>query len=174
MYPIGYIYMQKKIHILSKKKAIISKSEMIAVQNAITGEMETAKVTIHVQRDIPKYKDAFTILFQSSTLAICREIKPITAKLLMYLNSTSQYSNIIDRTVQEIADELNYKRNQVQKGLKQLLELNIIIKSQHPTDRRKHILMLNPYQSWKGKPVERAKAIARLADKAQLQLQLTE
>lgn len=174
MYPIGYIYMQKKIHILNKKKAIISKSEMIAVQNAITGEMESAKVTIHVQRDIIRYKDAFTILFQSATLSIVREIKPITAKLLMYLNATSQYSNIIDRTVQQIAEELNYKRNQVNKGLKQLVELNIIIKSQHPTDHRKHILMLNPHQSWKGKPVERSKAIAKLADKAQLQLQLPE
>ena len=151
------------------KKLSVSKSEMVAITNAVTGEMETAKVTIHVQRDILKYKESFTILFQSATLAQVKEIKPITAKLLLYLNSISLFSNIVDRTTDEIATELGYKRNQVQKGLKQLSDFNIILKTKHP-DGRRNLLMINPHQSWKGKPVERAKTLSRLGDLAQLSL----
>jgi DNA-binding MarR family transcriptional regulator len=141
---------------------------MVAITDAVTGVMETAKVTIHVAREIPKYRDSFTILFQSATLSTLREIKPITAKILMYLNAITLYSNIIDRTVNEMATDLGYKKNQILKGLKQLSDLNILIKTPHPGDGRRSMLMINPHQSWKGKPVERAKKIAQLGNDAQL------
>jgi len=148
----------------------LKKSEMVAITDSVTGIMETAKVTIHVQRDIPKYKDPFTILFQAATLAQVKGIKPITAKLLLYLNAISLYSNIIDRTVQEMADELGYKRQQVHVGLKELYDFNIVIKTKHPSDGRRDLIMLNPHQSWKGKPVERAKKLSELGNEAQLKL----
>lgn len=148
----------------------LKKSEMVAITDSVTGVMEMAKVTIHVQRDIPKYKDPFTILFQAATLAQVKDIKPITAKLLLYLNAISLYSNIIDRTVNEMAEELGYKKRQIQVGLEELYNFNILIKTNHPSDGRRNLLMLNPHQSWKGKPIERAKAMASLTSDQQLKL----
>ena len=153
-----------------RKVKDITKSEMVAITNAVTGEIETAKVTIHIQKDKPKYKDKFTIFFQTAGLTLVREIKPITTHLLFYMNSVCQYGNIVDRTVLEMAEDIGYKKNQVLKGLKQLYELNIIIKIQHKDDARRNIIMINPAQSWKGKPIERAKALSKLTNSQQLSL----
>lgn len=159
----------KKCNKQKVKKQIIARKELVALQDAVTGELQTAKVSIYVERDLPKYKESFTIMFQSATLAQVREIKPITAKLLMYLNCIAMYSNIIDRTQSEMAQELGYSVRQVKAGLKQLFDYKIVIKVNHP-DGRRNLMQLNPYQSWKGKPLERKKELEKLGDKAQLTL----
>lgn len=152
------------------RKLKVSKSEMVTITDSVTGVMETAKVTIHIQKDKPKYKEKFTIFFQTAGLALVREIKPITTHLLFYMNSVCQYDNIVDRTVLEMAEDIGYKKNQVLKGLKQLYDLNIIIKIPHKEDARRNIIMINPAQSWRGQPIERAKALSKLTETQQLNL----
>lgn len=153
-------------------KRIISKSEMIAVTDAVTGVMETAKLTMIVARDKPKMKDKFSMLFQNSSLAIVRAIKPITSHILFYLIAKCEYGNLVYDSVEDIADCLGYKRNQVSKGLKQLYELNIILKIPHEQDKRRNIIMLHPRQSWRGDALERSKAIQKLLPTQQLDLDL--
>lgn len=153
---------------MAKNKEIIQKSEMMAISNAITGELETAKVTVFVERNKPRYKDSFTIFFQAVNMALVRDIKPITAKMLLYFCASVEYNNTISKNVEDIAKELGYTRQAVSMALKELSDKNIIIIEKHGTDKRCNIYRLNPYQSWKGKPVERIKVLKD--NRLQLQL----
>lgn len=92
---------------------------------------------------------------------LLRQIKPITSKLLLYLISVVEYENRIYQSKQEIAEYLGYTIRNVEIGLKQLTELNIIQKTPHPQDKRSFLLFLNPYQSWKGKKKSRDQYIAK-------------
>lgn len=135
---------------------------MVAIQNAITGELETAKVSVYVTRDVPKYKDAFTILFQGVNRAMVKKMTPASRGVLLFLCTISQYGNVIDHSAAEIAEELGYGTRMIELALKELTELKVIIKAPNPSDKRKQLIVLNPYQSWKGKPAARTKAIADL------------
>jgi len=143
------------------KKEIITKSEMIAITNSITGEMETAKVTINVSRDRPKFKnEPFTLLFQASTKIISRNITPVTAKMLIHLCSIVDYNNYIPQGKKEMANELGYSIRQVERALKELVEMKVLLKSEHPQDARMVMFHINPLQSWKGNVKERTKKIS--------------
>lgn len=144
---------------MAKKRDIIQKSEMMAINNAITGELETAKVTVFVERNKPRYRDNFTIFFQAVNMALVRDIKPITAKMLLYFCSCVEYNNSISKNIEDIGKELCYSRQRVSIALKELSDKNIISIEKHPTDKRCNIYRLNPYQSWKGKPTDRMSEI---------------
>jgi len=143
------------------KKTLLKKEEMVVITDRITGVMQGAKVSVIVSKDSPKYKnEPFTLLFQASTRAISRNIKPVTAKMLIHLCAIVDYENFIPQGKREMATELNYSVRQVERALNELEEMKVVIKSKHPQDNRSSIYHLNPYQSWKGKPMERAKKIA--------------
>lgn len=142
---------------------------MVAITNAITGEMDTAKVTMIIKRDIPKYKEAFTMLFQAGNRAMIRHLSPAACKLVLFLNAISDYNNVINMDNKTIAKEMNYSLRQVQRAFNELEALNIVLHQPHPQDNRSKLYFLNPLQSWKGKPKERAKKIAKM-DKNQLEL----
>jgi DNA-binding MarR family transcriptional regulator len=153
-----------------KYKDIIKKEQMLMINNIISGEVENAKVTVIVSRETAKYKnESFTLLFQASTRAISRHIKPITAKMLIHLCAIVEYENFIPQGKTEMANELGYSIRQVERALNDLEEMKVIIKSKHPQDYRSSIYHLNPFQSWKGKPNERAKKISSY-DKFQLEM----
>jgi DNA-binding MarR family transcriptional regulator len=155
---------------MAKKNIFIKKEQMVSISNNITGEMDNAKVTVVVSRDVPKFKgEAFTLLFQASTRAISRAIKPATAKLLIHLCAIVEYNNIIPQGVDEMASELGYSQRQVLRALSELTDMNVVIKSKHPQDNRITQYHINPYQSWKGATKERAKKISEY-DKNQLSL----
>lgn len=143
---------------------------MIAVRNAVTNEMETAKVTMIVQRDKPKFKgEPFTMMFQAVNKAIARNITPATAKLLLYLCSDVSYGNIIEKGVPQMAKELGYSERQVHRAMKELEGLKIVLKSKHVQDGRMTIYYMNPTQSWKGTVKDRSKSIA-VYDRNQLDI----
>lgn len=149
---------------MAKRKEVITKSEMVAIQNSVTNEMEFAKVSIRVEKDMPKYKnEAFTIVFQAVNSLLVKEMSLVDCKVLLYLISRVQYGNLIDRTIKEIAEDLGYKDSQwIQKSLKSLEKTKVILKSQHPQDKRRYVYMLNPKQSWKGTVKDRQKTISLL------------
>lgn len=152
--------MEKKLQ-NPKKREIITKSEMMAIKDSVTNEMVTAKVTMIVQRDKPKFKgEPFTLLFQAVNKAISRNITPATAKLLLYVCSEVNYANVIGKGVPQMAEELGYSERQVHRAMKELEALKVIIKSKNVQDGRITMYHLNPLQSWKGAVPERAKKIA--------------
>lgn len=156
---------------MGKRKEVITKSEMVAIQNSVTNEMEFAKVSIRVEKDIPKYKnEPFTILFQVANSLLIGDMPFIDCKVVLYLMASSQYGNVIDRTIKEMADEMKIKdSNYVQKSLKRLEEQKIVLRSKHPHDSRRYVYMLNPKQSWKGSVKDRLKSISSF-DQSQLML----
>jgi DNA-binding MarR family transcriptional regulator len=145
---------------MSIKKTLITKSQMAVIRNAVTQEMESVKMTMIVARDKPKYiNEPFTLLFQASTRVISRNIKPVTAKMLIYLCSIVEYNNIIPKGKKEMALELGYSLRQVERALNELELMKVIIKSKHIEDNRITVYSINPYQSWKGDISERKKKI---------------
>jgi len=152
-----------------KQPGIISKSEMVLIKDAITGQMERAKVTITVKKDKAKCSDKFTLLFQAVNAVIVKHTKPVTCKMLLYLLTVVRYDNRVDRTIAEICEDLEYKRSQVSQSLRELEDSKIIMRIEHPDDKRKFIIILNPLQSWKGDIGLRAKMI-QSAPKNQLQI----
>jgi hypothetical protein len=153
--------MAKKNTKKNSGKILLKKEEMVMITDRLTGVMQGAKVSVIVSKDSPKYKnEPFTLLFQASTRAISRNIKPVTAKMLIHLCAIVDYENFIPQGKKEMATELDYSIRQVERALNELEEMKVIIKSKHPQDARAVSYHLNPYQSWKGKPMERAKKIA--------------
>lgn len=133
---------------------------MFAIQDAITGEMDTAKVTMIVSRDRPKYKEPFTILFQASTFAIGRDITPSASKLLINLCGCVGYGNIITKGEDELAEHMKYSRRQIDRAFGDLVGYHVLIKSKHPQDKRINVYHLNAQQSWKGDIKERKKRLS--------------
>lgn len=133
---------------------------MEVIHNTITDEMETVKVDIRVSRDIPKYRnEPFTLLFQASTRAISRTIKPVTAKLLIHLCAVVDYNNIIPQGKKEMAEELQYSLRQLERAFNELEKMNVVIKVRHIEDSRCVVYHLNPFQSWRGGIIDRTKKI---------------
>jgi hypothetical protein len=142
-------------------KNIISQSQMMAMKNNISGELETAKVTMIVERDEPKYKGLdFTILFQIVSRVMVKEMTPISSRLLLFCLTIVDYGNKIPMGINQMAEELLYSKRQCQRGMDELINFKVIIKQQHPIDKRMVEYYLNPLQSWKGKVIERTKRIA--------------
>lgn len=154
---------------MSKKKDIISKSEMVSIRDSVTNEIEMAKVTVSVQRDVPKYREPFTILFQATTLAMGRDISPAASKLLINLCGCVGYGNVIEKGIEELAEHMGYSLRQIYRAFKELEGYNVVIKSQHPQDKRITQYHLNAHQSWKGTKKERKEKIATY-DKNQLDI----
>jgi predicted transcriptional regulator len=146
---------------MRKRNEIITKTEMVATVNAVTKELETRKVTMIVEKDVPKFKnEPFTIVFQAVNSLLVRDMPLADCKVLLYLISKVQYGNIIDRTIKEIAEDLGYKDIQwIQKSIKRLEDRNVILKSKHPYDKRRYVYMINPKHSWKGTVKDRNKTI---------------
>lgn len=149
---------------MAKKKEVIKKSQMVAIHNAITDEMETAKVTMIVSKDKPKYKEPFTILFQAGTFAMGREITPSASKLLLNLCGCVGYGNLIEKGVAELAEHMGYSRRQIERAFKELVKFNVVIASKHPQDKRMTQYHINALQSWKGSPKERKTRISKQRD----------
>ena len=154
----------------------VQKTQMVGIVNSITNELEAAKVTVIVQKDSQKYKQPFTVLFQAVNIATAKNIRPVTAKVLLYLCSIVSYGNVIDRSSTEIAEELGYSCRNIEIAIKELIEYKIILKVPNPSDNRRSLIVINPMQSWKGTVKERNIAIENLLaiDKNQLQIPFEE
>jgi len=148
------------------KKQIISKSDMIAIKNATGDIVDTAKITMIIQRDTPKYKgEPFTMLFQAVNKAIARNITPVTAKLLLYLISDVGYGNAVGKGISQISKDLCYSERQVYRAMKELEDLKVVVKSKNETDGRLAMYFINPTQSWKGTIKDRAAKISEFNPK---------
>jgi hypothetical protein len=123
-----------------------------------------------------RYKENFAVLFTAVNVAVSKNIKPATAKLLLFLVSVMDYQNTLDYSVAELANELTYTTRMILKSLKELEEYKIILRIQNPKDKRRNIIVINPLQSWKGKVSERNLFIKSLTveDKNQLKIPFPE
>ena len=153
-------------------KPLITKQEQMLIHNSITGNVESAnvKVSVHIQKESGKFLGMpYTMLFQKFGVVTAKTIKPITAKLLLYLLACVEYGNIVTKGPTQMAEELNYSKRNVLRALSELEELKIIIRDKNTIDKRMSLIYINPLNSWKGKVSDRAKKIAEY-DANQLEL----
>ena len=91
-----------------------------------------------------------------------------TYRILMYFIGLCEFENFLSIDQYTISDVLDISIKTVNRGLKDLLEQNIIISYPHPTDKRRNDYFINPNTMWKGKEQNRKARITK--DKNTLEL----
>ena len=109
------------------------------------------------------------MLFQTFAYLAATKLKPATNRVLNLLFSMTAFENFIGMDIKTIAEELEMTERSVISSLKELVDNNIIIKVDHPSDRRRNDYFINPTAAWKGNSIKRNKSI-KAHDKNQLLL----
>ena len=81
-------------------------------------------------------------------LAVDRELKGETYRVLLLLLSLLDFENWIQITQKEISETLEMKKSQVSRAISLLEEKEIVLKG--PKVGRSYAFRLNPYFGWKG------------------------
>lgn len=160
---------------MAKLEVNKAKSERIIQSLQDEFEQDIA-VSIFVKKMSPKQSD-YTMLYQEVTLELVKILKPNACKILLYLNSKLQYDNYVGVNQETIMEDLGYgSKKTIVQGIKELVELNVVITLPDLTDKRRNVYYINPYQSWKGKVFNRLKAIKKFLelDPNQLTLPFTD
>ena len=116
-------------------------------------------VTTIIQVKKLKEKDKFVKVFQLGLDYFIDHLSPSGCKLFMYFISISQYQNLIEVDQKVILERLKISRTSLNKGLKELQEINMIKVISDLNDARRNTYIMNHYVSWKGNPLDRAKSI---------------
>jgi predicted transcriptional regulator len=127
--------------------------------------------TIYKSRTGKMPDSVFVLQDFALKLAIRGVYNLITYRILFYFIAVSQYENFISADVKTIAEDLNISVPSVKRATKQLTDDNIIMKIEHPKDKRRIDYFLNPKATWRGKTMNRDKFIDK-AKKNKLQLEL--
>jgi len=99
------------------------------------------------------------MVFQTFAYLAATQLKPSTNKVLMLFFANSAYENYVGMDIITISEKLGISDRSVISALRELTKNNIIIKTNHPNDRRRNDYFLNPFASWKGNSESRKKMI---------------
>ena len=94
-------------------------------------------------------------LFQTAAYLAATCLSPSANKVLMFFLSISSFENYVGVDQNTIANEINMSRSSVEKGIKELTDNGVIIKTLHPSDHRRKDYFINPMHAWKGKMLNR-------------------
>lgn len=133
---------------------------------------EEIQVNVFVKAKSTKTSN-FVMFYQQVNFELIKFLKPNTCKLLLYFMAKCKYDNLIETHQLTIMEDVGYTSlDSVQKGLKELKQLNIILSVKDAQDRRRNVYFLNPFQSWKGEAANRKNYVAQQnkIDPQQLQL----
>lgn len=145
----------------SKKKLEENCKEI--VENAHLGELEGKDLALNIH--IGKAKSNLApsvILYQEAGYWAATTLKPASNSVIMLFLSISAFENYVGIDQLTIAEKLKMTVRTVQKSIRELIDYNVIVKIQNPTDRRRSDYFINPFMSWKGKQGERRKMIEKL------------
>jgi len=117
-------------------------------------------------------QSVFLLQSFAAKVAMKKDYSANTFKVLMYFFALSQYENFVSIDVKTISENLEISQASVKRATGQLVDDNIIIKTEHPSDKRRTDYFLNPMASWKGKSLNRDKAILKLTKKNKYQLDM--
>ncbi len=93
-------------------------------------------------------------------LAERQDVTGETFRVFIYLNSRLDFENLFMVPQQEIADDLKMKRQNVNRAIRKLEDLGIILRG--PKVGRSSAWRLNPNAGWKGKIAHLKREIKRL------------
>jgi len=147
------------------------KSQVVQIENQYTGEFEEHKLEVMASKvGKPKVTASYTMLMQGVTTIMSQNMSPVACKLLLWLMSNAEYKNVITSPSVDWAEKLKCSKRNIERAIKELLDLGILFKERHPHDRRISIFTINPLQSWKGSELERRKKIKEHENPNQLDL----
>lgn len=111
-------------------------------------------------------------LFQTAAYLAATTLTPSANKILMYFLSLSHFENYVNMDQKTLQEDLKISLSATEKGLKELHENGVIIKTKHPTDKRRNDYFINPMSAWKGKILNRKQALNALHSEVKNQLHL--
>lgn len=111
-------------------------------------------------------------LFQTAAYLAATCLSPSANKILMYFLSISEFENYVGIDQTTLHEDLNISLRSTERGIKELVENGIIIKTRHPSDKRRNDYFINPMQAWKGKILNRKEALNKLQKEDPSQLHL--
>lgn len=149
----------------------VNREKLESIRDHAMNEIEGSEVSVFVKKKRPKV-ETYTMFFQVVNGLLVKALTPASCKVLLYMISYAQYGNYISKQTEWIAEDLDLSIATVKRAIKQLVDLNIILKVPNPEDRRQNDYYLNPTQSWKGQVKERDKAMKYLQQNVGKQLNL--
>lgn len=156
----------------SKTKLVEATREI--VKNAHMGSLngiEEVDVSVYIGRKkVPMEQNIQVIQAFAHVAAL--NCAPVTCKVLMYLFSLSEYENYIGIDIKTIAENIRYTERSVLSAMAELYKYNIILKIQHPSDKRRHDYFINPKAAWKGSSANRNKTMKKLVENNPNQLDM--
>ena len=111
-----------------------------------------------------KEKERFVKVFQLGLNYFIDILSPSGCKLFMYFISISEYQNFVEIDQKVIQAKLKIGRTALNKGLKELQEINIIKIIPDINDKRRNTYVINHHVMWKGNPGDRIKSIKKRKD----------
>jgi hypothetical protein len=111
-----------------------------------------------------KEKDRFVKVFQLGLSYFIDNLTPSGCKLFMYFIAISEYQNYVEVDQQIMQKKLQIGRTALNKGLKELQEVNVIKIIPDLNDKRRNTYVINHYVMWKGNPGDRIRSIKSKKD----------
>jgi len=149
----------------------VNRQKLESIRDHAMSEIAGAEVNVFIKKKRPKV-ETYTMFFQAVNGLLVKELTPASCKILLYMISYANYGNYISKQTEWIAEDLEMTTRTVLRGIKQLVNLNIILQVPNPEDKRKKDYYLNPTQSWKGRVKERDIAMKYLTKNVGKQLNL--
>lgn len=128
---------------------------------------------LHVKLNLKRPKlPPNVMLFQTAAYVCATKMSGAANKVLMLFLSLTAYENVVGMDQKTIAEDLAMSERQVNRGLKELEEHNVIAKVKCIGDKRRNEYFLSPFGVWKGNSVQRNKLIRKMIGSNDSQLSL--
>lgn len=148
----------------SSKKSL-AEYTVETINNAHLGKLNDKKIDVQINiRQKRGVLPQNVMVFQAFAFLAATKLKPSANRVLMLLFSFSEYENYIGMDVKTISEHLDMTERSVITALNELVENNIIIKVDHPSDKRRNDFFINPIAAWKGNSFSRQKSIRQLKE----------
>jgi hypothetical protein len=141
---------------ISPKNMDLNKKKLTEDIKKLIPEASTVNVNFGKKR-IPLPPNI--MVFQTFAFLAATELKPATNKVLMLFFASSAYENYVGMDIITIGEKLNITSRSVIAAINELEKNKIIIRTKHPSDKRRNDYFLNPFSSWKGNAESRKKMI---------------
>lgn len=145
-----------------KKQLTKKQTENIAenIQRELNEDMQ---VSVIMKSKIPAIPDYIQLFQEAIKRIVAGEGMTLTTyRVFCFLLGSMEYQNFIGIDIKTLAEDLNVSVPSVDRAMKQLKELNIIISIKDTLDRRRNAYMLNPKAAWKGKAKNYIAAVKKM------------
>jgi hypothetical protein len=148
-----------------KIKNVASYIEDGIVELGKENDLTIEAFTVFKERKEPMPQSVFIMQLFAKTFSEKVELKPSEYRILFHLISLMEYENNVSIDQNTKAENLGMTRKTVISGLKELENLQIVIKFTHKQDRRRNEYWVNPHTMWKGSSDKRMKVIKKIETK---------